>query len=1014
MDIIQKFQELLKGLFQFETSDLDFGIYRILNYKRDQVERFIEKDLVDKVESAFAKHKDERLANITQRFEEAKQKVIQALNPDVFTPTGDLREEFKNTQVGREYLSLKAQKDEAQTLDEIKLQVFNDLHSFFSRFYEEGDFVPQYRYSIKGHKYAIPYNGEEVKLYWANNEQYYTKTGLLFHDYTFKADDYKIVFRIVSAREELGSKKATRERFFVLDDENPVELMPSSLTEEGKGEGEGEVKDKTLIIRFQYRELAEEEVKSYGVEGGSNTSKQEKINQTTYGEVLQRIKYAELKAFLSKERKSVLGESEGTEKPLLLYQLSRFTAKNTKDYFIHKNLKRFLSEQLDYFIKAEVLSIDTLEKERFLDKHITRAKVVREIGEDIIDFLSQIENFQKRLWEKKKFVLKTEYVITTDRVPEGFYDEIWANKEQRKEWRDFGFEIPKTKEGLRGKKLPIDTKHFTQEFKEKLLEKLTQNADLDDLLDGLLIKSENFQALNLLLGKYKEKVQTIYIDPPFNKEQDADYLYNVKYKDSTWVSCLENRLWLAKSLLNNRGSIFVRCDYNGNMFVRLLMNEVWGEECFKNEICIKKSGIQKEAKNKFLVATESLFYYTKQESAKPEESYEHRETEWLPFVHYPGERQENKERLVFGVKLLPPNGRHWGINQPFIDRWIEYKWIRFRCKKCGYEHQEGLWKGCPKCNNTDFAAEVKNPPKKIDSNWSNIQSYSQDPDFPTRNAEDLLKRVIECSSSEQQLIMDFFLGSGTATAAAHKLNRKWVGVEMGEHFYPYIGKDGKPKGVLVRMKEVLAGKGNLEPYGITGEVDWQGGGFFKYQILEQYEDTLDNIELTPSKQAELKFGDDYLLKYFLDYETRENPSLLNIEHLKKPFSYKLKVNLEEVGESQEMVMDIPETFKYLLGLKVKKIKAREIDSSTARNNKRKYLFTLGEKEGKNIAIAWREYDDNWSEDDFREDKEFIIKELQPWAPQIFYVNGQSILTPKLGEHIVEIRHIEPEFKRLMG
>jgi len=1007
MDTIQKFQELLKGLFQFEASDLDFGIYRILNYKRDQIKRFIEKDLVDKVESAFVKHKDERLVNINQQFEEVKAKITQALGREAFTPAGELKEQFKDTPLGRDYLSIKTQKDEAQAIDEIRLQVFNDLYSFFSRFYEEGDFVPQYRYSIKGHKYAIPYDGEEVKLYWANNEQYYTKTGLLFRDYTFKAGDYKIIFRIVSAREELGSKKATKERFFVLDDENPIERVIAS-------ESEAISDGKALIIRLQYRELIEEEVKSYGVEGGSNTSKQEKINQTTYEEVLQIIKDVGLKACLSKEHKPVLSKSEGAEKPLLLYQLSRFTAKNTKDYFIHKTLKKFLSEQLDYFIKAEVLSIDTLEKERFLDKHITRAKVVREIGEDIIDFLSQIEDFQKRLWEKKKFVLKTEYVITTDRVPEELHDEIWNNKEQRKEWKGLGFETPKTKQELKRKKLPIDTAYLGQEFKEKLLERLTKNADLDDLLDGLLIKSENYQALNLLLGKYKEKIQTIYIDPPFNKEQDADYLYNVKYKDSTWVSCLENRLWLAKSLLDDKGNIFVRCDYNGNMYVRMLMNEVFGEECFKNEICIRKSGIQKEAKNKFLVATESLFYYTKQESAKPEELYESRETEWLPFVHYPGERQENKERLVFGVKLLPPNGRHWGINQPFIDRWVELKWIRFRCKKCGYEHQEGLWKSCPKCNSTDFAAEVKNPPKKIDSNWSNIQSYSQDPDFPTRNAEELLKRVIECSSSEKQLIMDFFLGSGTATAVAHKLNRKWVGVEMGEHFYPYIGKDGKPKGVLVRMKEVLAGKGNLEPYGITEEVGWQGGGFFEYQILEQYEDTLDNIELIPNKQAQLKFGDDYLLKYFLDYETKESPSLFNIECLKGPFVYKLRVNLEEVGEPQEMVADIPETFSYLLGLKVKKIKAREIASPTARSDKRKYLFTLGEKEGKNIAIVWRDYEDKWTEDDFKEDKEFIIKELQAWAPHIVYVNGQSVLTPKLGEHTVEIRHIESEFKRLMG
>ncbi len=125
--------------------------------------------------------------------------------------------------------------------------------------------------------------------------------------------------------------------------------------------------------------------------------------------MLRKAKDALLKVILSREYKPVLSRGERTAKPLLLYHVSRFTAKNTKDYFIHKNLKKFFSEQLDYFIKAEVLDIETLEKERFLDKHITRAKVVREVGEDIIDFLSQIEDFLKRLWEKKKFILKTVY-----------------------------------------------------------------------------------------------------------------------------------------------------------------------------------------------------------------------------------------------------------------------------------------------------------------------------------------------------------------------------------------------------------------------------------------------------------------------------------------------------------------------------------------------------------------------------------------------------------------------------
>ncbi len=991
MGTIQKFQDLLKKLFQFETSDLDFGIYRILNYKRDQIEKFIQKDLVERIESAFAKHKNEGLTNINQRFEGVKKELLETakkLGKEPLTSAGDLKDEFKDSELGRKYLSLKAQKDEAETIDEIKLQVFNDLYSFFSRFYEEGDFVPQYRYSIKGYKYAIPYNGEEVKLYWANSDQYYIKTGLLFRDYTFKADGYKIIFRIVQAKEEVGSKKATKQRFFILDDENPLST-----------------ESKNLIIRFQYRELTEEEVKGYGVEGGSNTAKQEKINQKTCDEILNKVDGIEMKAVLSKEYKN--------EKTLLFYQISRFTAKNTKDYFIHKSLKKFLSEQLDYFIKTEVLDIETLEKERFLDKHITRAKVVREIGEDIIDFLSQIEDFQKKLWEKKKFVLKTEYVITTDRVPEEFHREIWNNKEQKEEWQNLGFDIPKTKGDLKNKKLPIDTRYFTQEFKERLLEKLSEKTVLDDLLDGLLIKSENYQALNLLLGKYKEKVQSIYIDPPFNLGANADFLYNVNYKDSTWISILENRLQLARDLISDKGSIFVRCDYNGNMFVRMLMNEIFGEDNFKNEIIINKSVRMKTEGKKFPSWHDSIFWYSKNfEIVYFHHITEEREKEEWRSIDMEGEKWDiipkemvklfspenikydededpiSRARIILGKEVLPRKGRRFPPQEIITQLEREGK-IRF--------------------SKTGNPQMIKPSNIYLTDDWTGFYGYSFNWNFSTENSEILLKRVIQSTSNEGNLVLDFFLGSGTTTAVAHKLKRKWIGVEMGEHFWSVV---------LPRMKNVLA----YDKSGISKEKDVKdkynpksAGGFFKYQILEQYEDTLDNIELNPNEVAQSLFKDEYLLKYFLDYETRENPCLLNVEQLKSPLSYKLKVNLEEVGEPQEVVVDIPETFNYLLGLKVKKIKTRNLSAGghAQANNGRQYLFIFGEKEGKDIAVVWREYSDRWDEEDFKKDKEFIIKELAPWAPHIVYVNGQSVLTPKLGDHIVEIRYIEPEFKRLM-
>jgi adenine-specific DNA-methyltransferase len=1058
MEPLSKFQSLLSEIFQFEASDLDFGIYRILNYKRDQIDKFIKEDIKNIVENAFSKHKDERLLNITQKFEDAKKKVSETLGEVAFTATGDLKAEFRDTHVGKDYLLLREQKDLAGKIDEIKLQVFNDLYTFFSRYYEEGDFVPQYRYSIKNFRYAIPYNGEEVKLYWANEGQYYTKTGILFRDYAFFSDagkTYKIIFRTVSAREELSSNKATKARFFVLYDENNPPSPPFS-----KGGQGGFVDEKTVVIRFQYRELTDKEVKLYDVEGGSNIARQEKINQRISDEIIKQIKDPTLKAFLSAEYKN--------KKLLLLYQISRFTAKNTKDYFIHKNLRKFLAEQLDYFIKAEVLSIETLENEPFLDKHITRAKVVREVGEKIIAFLSQIEDFQKNLWEKKKFVLKTEYVITTDRVPEEFYDEILKNKTQLKEWEELGFEIATpparndkrkskkdavpgskaTSRPLRNLKLPVDTKHFSEEYKEKLLERLTENADLDDSLDGLLVKSENWQALNLLAGKYSGKVKCIYIDPPYNTGSD-EFLYQDQYQHSSWLSMLWYRLASARVLMQIDGAIFVSIDDHEYSNLATLMNGIFGSHNPIARIVVKSNPRGRQSERFVATVHEHVLVCAKDPdncflqgaslTDKQINDFKYQDESGRRF-RYLGLRQrgsaskrEDRPEMFFPIYVDPSSGR--------ISLQHEEKFsVKVLPKKSTGKEGRWMW-GKNKVKKNIEAVEArlvsgrdewdifvrdylvseqgKERTSKFKTIWDdkdlNYQNGKEELknlfvecpyDYPKPTS--LLRRVITMSGLGDAICMDFFAGSGTTADAVMKLNkedrgnRKYILADMANYFetiiiprikkiaYSYNWKDGKPQ-------------------------DKEGTGtFFKYQILEQYEDALDNLELKPNEAAQKLFKDDYLLKYFLEFETQDSPSFLNIEHLKDPFSYKLKVNFEEMGEPEEAVVDIPETFNYLLGLKVKKIKAREIATPSAHKDKRnKYLFILGEKGGVDIAVVWRKVDDNWDENCFRKDKEFMIKELKAWLPQRIYINGQSILSTDLEGHPVEIHYIEPEFKTLM-
>ncbi|MEM4625769.1 MAG: site-specific DNA-methyltransferase, partial [Candidatus Pacearchaeota archaeon] len=530
--------------------------------------------------------------------------------------------------------------------------------------------------------------------------------------------------------------------------------------------------------------------------------------------------------------------------------------------------------------------------------------------------------------------------------------------------------------------------------------------------------------------KYKEKIQTIYIDPPFNKEQDADYLYNVKYKDSTWASMLENRLRLARDFLSEKGSIFVRCDYNGNWIVRPIMYEIFGVENFRNEITIRRTeGKSRIEGLSFSIGTESLIFFAnsdeqifsipfvktelfenieilKEKIKKYSEDIRKKlnlildEIFWLELDHRPGERTTSSTIEVYGKLFKAPNGRHWILNQKRINEAISKEKVRLICVSCKTIFKEEILK-CRNCNGNEFKIQIYYDEESLTTNWTRIQSYAQTNfngiKFPTENSEILLKYILLSTSLKGDFILDFFLGSGTTISTAQKLGRRWIGIEMGEHFWTVV---------LPRMKKVVA----YDKTGISKEKDVQeiynektAGGFFKYQILEQYEDTLDNLELEENKELSELFKDEFLIKYFLDFETRNSPYFLNIKQLSNPFNYKLKVNLTEVGEPQEKIIDIPETFNYLLGINVKKIKFRL--------NGRKYQFILGDKEGQNVVIVWRDYSDDWNEKDYLQDKDFIMKEIEEWQPTIIYVNGQSTLTDKNGMY--EIRYIEPEFKRLM-
>jgi len=945
---LEKFQNLLRQLFQFDCADLDFGIYRILNYKRKQVEEFIAHRLPQIVDEAFQAYAESDKKSLQEKIESARQEILQKLGKRAFDQQGQLQEEFRDTPLGREYLALQERKAQYQVTEDLKISVYNDLYTFFSRYYEDGDFIAKRRYG-RHETYAIPYNGEEVVLHWATKDQYYIKTGERFKNYRFTVQDYAVSFELRNAATEQNNNKGEK-RYFVLASDDPMVWDAAT---------------KTLTVFFEYRPLTDAEQKAYG--RTEQQKPQDKLNEETAQAILKQVQDPALKALLA-NAEAANGQS------LLMKHLTRFTRRNTSDFFIHKDLRGFLRRELDFFIKSECLLLDELlaQDENLTHQHILRARVVRDIGHKIIDFLAQVEDFQKRLFEKKKFVIRTEYCLTIDRVPEALWDEVLQNKAQLDEWRKlYGVDPEPTKEFLRQHPtLVVDTRHFSEDFKWHLLEHF---EDLDEALDGVLIKSENFQALNLLLEKYRGEVKCVYIDPPFNTGTN-EFLYKNNYLDSSWITMLYDRLLLGKSFLSNSGGIYFRIDYHGDHYAHHLLDMIFGKENFRNELIVKRTKTLKGEAKRFHVATDTVFLYALDEAYFDFKGFKKKKEkpEWVR-MHLPGTVKKNPERVFFGKKLLPPPGRKWVLSQEAIDKAIA----------------EGRIKWDDQLNEPLFLTEYEG----IGSDWTDIPGYSANWDFTTENSEELLHRAIATITDDKEWVMDYFLGSGTTTAVAQKMGRRWIGVESGEHFETHV---------LPRMKKVLFG----EQSGISLQLNWRGGGFFKYLYLEQYEDTLNNLRLPREQEGQLaweRFGDEYLLRYMLDFETQGSPSLLNLEQFQDPFAYKLKVR--EGDEIRERVVDLVETFNYLLGIHVKKMRQ-------FRDNRRLYRAVLGEKDGKRIVIVWRPLKGlNGDTGALQRDREFIQNTVLPALlgegkkPDRLLVNGIC--------YVPDAEPIEPEFKRLM-
>jgi adenine-specific DNA-methyltransferase len=446
--------------------------------------------------------------------------------------------------------------------------------------------------------------------------------------------------------------------------------------------------------------------------------------------------------------------------------------------------------------------------------------------------------------------------------------------------------------------------------------------DVEDVIrENLIIKGNNLLALHSLKSEFAGQIKLIYIDPPYNTENDS-FVYNDNFNHSTWLTFMSNRLQIAKELLNDNGVIVVQCDDGEQAYLKVLMDEVFPDN-FLNCVAVKMSeskGLKNAHIEKRLPKNkEYLLFYTKDKkhfTFNPQRilkekveliGYVKYYKKWIPNIDVDIEKwrlekfdeKSNKvttieEKLRYGDKLVylvkPDNEIKLKVT--------EGKFARIKNRKgkeTVYYNNDG------KILTVLFLKQ--NIHKFIGDLWTDISTINinkeggEDVLSNGQKPEKLIQRIVEMTTEINDIILDYHLGSGTTCAVAHKLNRQFIGVEQLDYIETTT---------IGRMSNVLKG----EQGGISKEVSWKGGGEFVYCELAKWnEKAKAEINKAENLKALEKLFDSLFEKYFLNYNVRiknfkekvikeNNFKKLTLAEQKRMFLTMLDLNQMYVQESE--------------------------------------------------------------------------------------------------------------------
>lgn len=388
-------------------------------------------------------------------------------------------------------------------------------------------------------------------------------------------------------------------------------------------------------------------------------------------------------------------------------------------------------------------------------------------------------------------------------------DELKSQKRKRKEIFFNEYIAYDEIDALLSKKAICNFKKYTKDGETEF-----KNFNRDEngiIKDNLIIKGNNLLALHSLYGEFKGKIKLIYIDPPYNTGNDT-FSYNDNFNHSAWLVFMKDRLKIARELLSNDGSIYINIDYNEVHYLKILMDEIFGRDNFQREIIWQLKAVAgfKSLANNYIRGHDTILFYSKfKDKIFFNKIYKEYTDEQLKSFSNIEENGERYKKLTGGRKFYLKDAKGIAISD--------------------------VWDDIASFQTALSATEI-------------IKNFGIG-----QKPEKLIERILEVSSQEGDLILDFFAGSGTTLAVAHKMKRQYIGIEQIERHFEIC---------IERLKKVIEG----EQGGISKKIDWTGGGEFINFELAKYNETAKEKIINAKNYEEIKnYFEEICDKFFLRY-----------------------------------------------------------------------------------------------------------------------------------------------------